>query len=81
MKDKASQTSALVTFEDNRLLPLLFGEQDRNLSKLEERLSVNISSRGNMVSISGEARHVKISESVLNEMYNKLKHGHNVEEN
>lgn len=74
------QISTCLTFEDNSLLPLLFGEQDKNLSKLEKQLLVNISSRGNMVSISGASDSVKASETVLNEIYSKLLSGANVEE-
>ena len=40
-------------FEDNSLLPLLFGEHDRNLARIEQLLGVSITSRGNRVAISG----------------------------
>jgi phosphate starvation-inducible PhoH-like protein len=80
VEKQTAQTSTCLTFEDNSLLPLLFGEQDRNLSKLEKELLVDISSRGNQVSISGSVKEVKISEEILNEVYLKLQNGKTFEE-
>lgn len=76
---KAKETSTCLTFEDNRLLPLLFGEHDKNLSKLEDELLVDISSRGNKVAIKGKPEDVKISEQILNELYEKLQKGFEIE--
>ena len=33
-------------FSDNRLLPLLFGEHDKFIARIEESLKLRISSRG-----------------------------------
>ena len=44
-----------VTFDDNALLPLLYGEHDRHLARIEQRLGVRIASRGNRATISGGA--------------------------
>ena len=43
----------VVTFDDNRLMPALFGEFDRNLAQLEQRLGVDAAARGNQVTIRG----------------------------
>ncbi|WP_173916105.1 PhoH family protein [Halobacillus sp. Marseille-Q1614] len=43
----------------------LFGTEDRHLKQLEEQLKVTIISRGERVSVSGEAEHVKLVEEVL----------------
>ena len=40
-------------FDDNRLLPLLFGEHDQHLARLERELGVSMVSRGNQLVISG----------------------------
>ena len=40
-------------FDDNSLLPLLFGEHDRNLARIEQELGVSLVSRGNKLAISG----------------------------
>ena len=42
-----------IEFEDNRLLPSVFGEHDRYLARIEQRLGVSLHNRGNIVSISG----------------------------
>ena len=44
-----------VEFERTQLLGILFGEFDRNLVAIENRLGVYISARGNRVQIEGEA--------------------------
>jgi phosphate starvation-inducible PhoH-like protein len=80
LPEEKLQDSVCVTFKDNTLLPMLFGEQDKHLEKLEKQLGVNISSRGNVVSISGDPKQVYISESVLKSMYHKLQNGMEVPE-
>jgi phosphate starvation-inducible PhoH-like protein len=74
------QDSVCVTFKDNTLLPVLYGDQDKHLLKLEKQLGVTISSRGNVVSISGDPKKVYISETVLKSMYHKLQNGMDVPE-
>ena len=62
-------------FEDNRLLQVLFGEHDRNLARIEEALGVRISSRGNVVSLSGEKRAIDAARAAMNSLYGRLKEG------
>jgi phosphate starvation-inducible PhoH-like protein len=69
------ETAVDLEFKDNRLLPLLFGDRDRYLQRIENRLSVIIQARGNRVSISGERANVATAEVVLNKMYDRLVHG------
>ena len=64
-----------VTFEDNALLPSLFGEHDRNLARIEQQLGVALVSRGNQVAILGPPRSARAADVVLNELYDRLKHG------
>ncbi len=71
----AESTSINLTFEDNRLLPLLFGEQDAHLSRIEKRFHVTTASRGNQVSISGQETAVEASRNVLQSLYSKLQRG------
>ena len=42
-----------VQFDDNRLLPMLYGEHDRHLARIESLLGVSLISRGNTLTISG----------------------------
>ena len=40
-------------FDDNRLLPQLFGERDQHLDRIERQLGVSVVSRGNRLAIAG----------------------------
>ncbi len=62
-------------FDDNRLLPMLYGDFDRHLARIEQSLGVTIASRGNTVAISGDPGAVKIARSVLLSLYDRLTQG------
>lgn len=64
-----------VEFDDNRLLPLLFGERDQYLLKIENNLGVLIKARGNQLIVTGEAGSVVAAQNVLNRLYERLKKG------
>ena len=66
---------AHMQFDDNRLLPLLFGEHDQNLARIEKELGVSLVSRGNQIAISGPAEAVAIARQVLTGLYQRLKRG------
>jgi phosphate starvation-inducible PhoH-like protein len=68
-------------FDDNRLLPLLFGEYDQNLARIEQQLGVSLVSRGNQVAISGPADSVGAAREALNALYQRLKRGQPVDRN
>jgi len=67
-----------ISFGDNKLLSQLFGEADKNLSKIEKTLGVELFSRGNKVSIKGDEREIHISEAILRSIYEKLQKGSEV---
>ena len=62
-------------FGDNALLPLLYGDHDRNLVRLEQGLGVRMSSRGNRVAISGDPERVQAAEQALTGLYKRLEGG------
>jgi phosphate starvation-inducible PhoH-like protein len=66
-------------FEDNRLLPLLFGQHDQNLARIEQELGVSMVSRGNQLAISGDAETVAIARQVVTGLYQRLKRGLDVD--
>ncbi len=68
--------STNITFEDNKILPIVFGEHNANLSILEKQLGVTIASRGNTVSISGDSEQVHRAKSILNTLYQKALKGY-----
>lgn len=56
-----------IIFDENRLLPAVFGEQNANLKHLESKLKVQINQRGNEVFIEG--KDAKIAEEILHHLY------------
>jgi phosphate starvation-inducible PhoH-like protein len=76
--EKAPKESVSIVFENNALLPSLYGEQDSHLTRIEKKFNVSTNSRGNTLAISGEAGAVSASKAVLEELYDKLAHGMDV---
>jgi phosphate starvation-inducible protein PhoH and related proteins len=64
-----------VEFDRTQLMGALFGEFDRNLVAIENRLGVYISARGNRVQIEGEAESAARARDVLSALYDQLSHG------
>jgi phosphate starvation-inducible PhoH-like protein len=62
-------------FDDNRLLPLLFGQHDQHLARIEQQLGVSLVSRGNQLAISGPAEAVETARSILLRLYEMLEQG------
>lgn len=72
--------SIKVEFEDNRLLPAVFGEHGRNLARIEQRLGVSMDNRGNLVTISGPADAVDAAHSALDRLYGSAGSGQNLDQ-
>jgi len=68
-----------LAFDDNSLLPLLFGSHNSHLAQIEQRLDVNLASRGNEVLITGPREQVERARDVLNGLYSRLKKGHDID--
>jgi phosphate starvation-inducible PhoH-like protein len=64
-----------LTFGDNVLLPLLLGDHDRHLVRLEQGLGVRLSCRGNRVAIAGDAGRVEAAQTALTALYRRLERG------
>jgi phosphate starvation-inducible PhoH-like protein len=58
-----------ISFDDNRRLPLLYGEHNANLVRIERQLGVKLATRGNVVSIAGPAGSAEAARSVLAELW------------
>jgi len=65
-------------FNDNRLASMLFGEFDQNLALLEQRLGVDIASRGNEVTIKGPAEASNQARQTLEMLYDRVQMGHEI---
>ena len=72
--DDQDQTLTL-SFDDNRLLSLLFGEHDEHLALIEHKLGVAITPRGNRVAIRGSASAADDARSVLLSLYTRASRG------
>ncbi len=59
-------------FDDNALLPLLFGEHDRHLARIEQRLGVRLACRGNRLSIIGGAEAAEVAEVAIRSLWRQL---------
>lgn len=66
------------SFADNRLMPLLFGEHDKHLIMIEDRLGVEITPRGNNVAIKGNKRAALSAANVLDELYHQIESGRDI---
>lgn len=64
-----------IQFDDNTLLPLLYGEHDQNLVRLESQLGVSLASRGNSLSISGSPESVRHADRAIRALYDRLERG------
>ena len=62
-----------LTFDDNRLLPALFGEHDEHLARIEQALGIWVTSRGNHVALSGSSNATNTAKKVFLELYDMLK--------
>jgi len=73
----AAEESAqvVVAFDDNRLIPALFGEFDQNLAMIEQRLGVDAAARGNQVTIRGAPEALNRARLALDILYGRLQKG------
>lgn len=66
-------------FDDNLLLPLLYGERDQHLGRIERQLGVSLVTRGNRLAISGPASATGAAQLALSQLYYRLKRGQEVD--
>ncbi len=73
--DETAEDNTVLTFEDNRLASLAFGEHDRNLALIETRLGVDIIPRGNRLTLQGPEDARTAAVRVLEELYQRAAAG------
>ena len=66
-------------FDDNLLLPLLYGERDQHLERIERQLGVSVVTRGNRLTISGPASATEAAHLALTQLYERLKRGQEID--
>ena len=74
----ASGKAITIKFDDNALLPLLLGDHDRHLVRLEQGFGVRLACRGNRVAISGDPVRVQAAQAALNGLWKRLEKGEGV---
>jgi phosphate starvation-inducible PhoH-like protein len=65
-------------FGDNTLLPMLLGDHDRHLVRIEQALGVRLSCRGNRVAIAGDPARVDSAQAALEGLWRRLERGESV---
>jgi phosphate starvation-inducible protein PhoH and related proteins len=68
-----------MSFDKPNLITTVFGEFDRNLVAIENRLGVYIAARGNKVQIEGEASSIARARDVLNDIYSRVVRGEEID--
>src|SRR6478752_8841267 len=76
---EAAAARSQLEFDDNLLLPLLYGERDQHLDRLERQLGVSLIPRGNRLSIAGPASATEVARLVLTRLYDRLKRGQDID--
>src|SRR5437588_11821396 len=66
-------------FDDNLLLPLLYGECDQHLDRIERQLGVSLVPRGNRLAIAGPASATEVARLALSRLYERLKRGQEID--
>ena len=70
--------SVTLQFGDNLLLPLLLGDHDRHMVRIEQAMGVRLSCRGNRVAITGDTVRVEAARGILQDLWRKLERGESV---
>lgn len=68
-------TSISIVFQDNSLLPMLYGDGDAHLARIEKKFKITASSRGNVLALEGDKSAVEAGRAVLESLYQDLKKG------
>ena len=67
-----------LTFEDNNLARLLFGDLDKNLRTIEKTVGVSVKTRGNELILQGLQHEVELAAIALEQLYELLKENYPV---
>jgi phosphate starvation-inducible PhoH-like protein len=69
------EAEIILTFDDNRLASLVFGQYDQNLAHLERRLNVAAVANGNRVTLKGTPESTEMARRVLEGLYDRARQG------
>ncbi len=74
----ATNRAVTLQFSNNALLPMLLGDHDRHLVRIEQALGVRLSCRGNRVAIAGEPGRVEAAQTALQGLWRRLERGESI---
>ena len=64
-------------FDNYKLLPLLFGQHDCNLARIEQKLHVSLACFGSIIEVSGNQVDTEKAKVILETLYQKLESSEN----
>ncbi len=76
--EEAQGAPVQIQFDDNTLLPALFGQHDEHLMQIERLLDVTLRYRGNQLEIQGPETSCTIADRAIGDLYTRLKQGEEV---
>jgi phosphate starvation-inducible protein PhoH and related proteins len=76
---RTSEAPATISFDDNAVLPVLFGQHDAHLVRIERQLGVTLQGRGNHMAIKGDEQSVAVAHEVLTRLYREARRRHTLE--
>ena len=79
MREPDATAKLQLQFDDNSLLPMLYGEHDRHLARIEQHLGVQLSSRGNLLAIAGPHSASEAARGALLALWERLRRGQPIE--
>ena len=68
-----------IDFDDNSLVPILFGAHNEHLARIEQKLGISVASRGNRVALAGPPSSIEAARCALTVLYDRLKRGMDVD--
>jgi phosphate starvation-inducible PhoH-like protein len=72
--------SKTFSFEDNLILQIIYGENDKFLDKIESSLKVKVITRGNIIKVEGPEENVNLAKKLLNNLYNLATKNNEIDE-
>ncbi len=76
--NKEKRVSGILEFEDNLLLPALYGEHNLFLSRIENEFGCELNGKGNLLSLEGPEEACSLTRDVLLSLYQRLEAGQEV---
>ncbi|MCF8474392.1 MAG: PhoH family protein [Emcibacter sp.] len=75
---KTKPATITLEFEDNNRLPLLYGEHNAHLARIEQKTGASISPKGNILVIEGKKTARETAKQIIIGLHEKLDHGHEI---